>query len=242
MKAGAEIAQRRGRPRGTFYGDDSGKWHYTEGYPLGLRRAGWDWSASIGLASNNSWRNLSVDGATEQHRGFRQALNEIVALYPDVRDWLVSFDGPWVPAASLVQEDVPENVPWSTMVFYHGTSSHVVDAILHDGLRPRSDTNVAPAYGVDLGALAGRIDGIYLTTQLGMAKFAAISAARGQGNPVVLRIVGIDGSMVAPDEDSKEDTATKSLERIGSIAYLGRIPPRMIRVFRRMEGRTWVQP
>lgn len=219
-----------GRVRGTFYGNDRGDWKYSETHPWGIRSQGWDWEALIGLDSENDFRNLSVDGATENHRGFRKALNEMVRQYPEILEWKIKFDGPLLPVSKLVSSGGLRELGWARMKFFHGTSSHVLDKILREGLRPRSETNVEPAYGVASGTASGRKEAVYLTTQMNMARMAARDAARRKGEPVVLEITGIQPQLVAPDEDSGEDTARGSLERLGSIAYLGTIPPRNISI------------
>lgn len=231
------------RPKGTFYGNDEGVWRYTEGYPMGLRREGWNWSASIGLSSKNDWKNLSVDGASEQNRGFRKALREIVREYPEVAGYLISFDGPYMPVSSLVGGAAPEpesRIDLGKQTYYHGTSSDVLDAILSDGLKPRGQTNVEPVFGVEFGARPSRAEAVYLTTQLGLAQSAANSAARKRrGDPVILEVTGLHHDHFQPDEDSRESDAVKSLERMGSVAYVGRIRPRNIRVYAMDDGSGW---
>lgn len=92
-----------------------------------------------------------------------------------------------------------------------------------------------PTYGARTRAKSGRVDAIYLTTQLGMARFAAIDACRLHGGDMlILSIIGIDSCNAIPDVDSGESTAELSLQRIGSIGYLGHIPPQLIRI--RGEG------
>jgi hypothetical protein len=231
------------RPKGTFYGNDEGVWRYTEGYPMGLRREGWNWSASIALSSKNDWKNLSVDGASEQNRGFRKALREIVRDYPEVAGYLISFDGPYMPVSSLVGGAAPEpesRIDLGKQTYYHGTSSDVLDAILSDGLMPRGQTNVEPVFGVEFGARPSRAEAVYLTTQLGLAKSAANSAARKRkGDPVIVEVTGLHHDHFQPDEDSRESDAVKSLERMGSVAYVGRIRPRNIRFYAYREDGRW---
>ena len=231
------------RPKGTFYGDDNGVWRYTEGYPMGLRREGWNWSASIGLSIKNDWKNLSVDGASEQNRGFRKALREIVREYPEVAGYLISFDGPYMPVSSLVGGTAPEpesRIDLGKQTYYHGTSSDVLEDILSDGLMPRGQTNVEPVFGVEFGARPSRAEAVYLTTQLGLAQSAANSAARKRkGDPVIVEVTGLHHDHFQPDEDSRESDAVKSLERMGSVAYVGRIRPRNIRVYAMDEGSGW---
>jgi len=245
-RVAAEVLHKGDRPKGTFYGDDSGVWRYTEGYPLGLRREGWTWSASIGLSSRNDWRNLSVDGASEDHRGFRKALKEIVARYPEIIDYIISFDGPYKEVSSLVHgaasPTIGQDIDLGKKTYYHGTSDDVLDTILSEGLKPRGETNVDPVYGVEFGARPSRQEAVYLTTQMNLASSAAHSAARKRGgNAVILEIKGLVHDLFQPDEDSRETDAVKSLERMGSVAYVGRISPRNIRVYAMDDGKRWVK-
>jgi len=234
-----------GRPKGTFYGDDKGTWRYTEGYPLGLRKEGWDWWGSIALSSKNDWKNLSVEGASEDNRGFRQALQKIVREYPEVGEYLVSFDGPYMPVSKLVSVVAPkpdEDIDLGSRTYYHGTSDDVLDEILRVGLKPRGETNVNPTFGVEFGARPSRELAVYLTTQLGLASSAASSAARQRkGRPVILEVRGLSHNLFQPDEDSGEMDAVKSLERMGSVAYVGAIRPNKIKVHAIDDGQRWVK-
>lgn len=224
ISASSQIARKdNGRPRGSFLGSADG-WEYTEGYPLGLRGG---WAASIGLSSQNNWMNLSVEGATEYDANFRRDLKEIVAAYPEVAQYVVSFDGPFIPVSSLLETE-PEG--FSDIVFLHGTSSVVVPSIMAEGLRPRSETGVEPAYGHASSARPSVPDRIYLTTQLTMAKAAARNAASVHGgDPVILEVTGLNQAYALPDEDSGTQTAEESLAKLGSIAYSRTIPPSKIR-------------
>jgi len=212
------------------YGDDQGNWELSPFADFGALSAG-KWGANASLAAKNEWRNLMVDNATEHHQGFRKALDEMVAKYPELRDWLIMFDGPWGEVKDLVGGAGPQERDWSKMTFFHGTSLAAWEKIQVEGLRPRGDTNVNPAYGAGFGAAEGRVDAVYLTTQLNMAQHASHDAARGTGTTLaILEVRGLDPEHVHPDEDSRAETAEGSLERIGSIAYAGVIPPENIRL------------
>ncbi len=238
-RASASLPRKGQKYNGSFHGADDGQWELG-----GYLKGGWQWDAAMSLARENDWRNLMVDGATEHHAGFRKALHEMVREYPELHEFVIKFDGPWKPVSSLVGGGSTEQaeIRWESLTFYHGTSSTAVEHILREGLRPRSSTNVAPAYGGGSSAGAGRAEAIYLTTQLGMAKFAALDASKAHhGVPTVLEVRGIDGSRVAADEDSGETDAAKSLARIGSIAYVGEIPASKIRIAYALPGHTWEQ-
>lgn len=237
-KLAAELPRKGPKYYGSFKGDDEGRWELG-GY---LKSHPWTWDAAMSLSNENDRKNLMVDGATEHHAGFLKAFHEIVRQYPELRDFVLKFDGPWIPVSKVLSMH-PHEVhapPWARMTFYHGTSSTAADRILVEGLKPRSQTNVAPAYGANVSTGAGRAEAIYLTTQLGMAKFAALDASRAhRGEPVILEVVGIDPHFVAADEDSRADDAAGSFQRIGSIAYLAPIPASKIRPYLRMIDRRW---
>jgi hypothetical protein len=226
-----DLASRSGRPRGTFYGDDEGTWRYTDGYPLSLRRSGWTWEASIGLAGP---KTISVEGATEWHRGFRAALRQIVSEYSEVAGFRIQFDGPPVQIASLLSDD-DEPAVW-----LHGTTDAALPSIIRSGLRPRDATGAGPVFGAEFGARPSNPARVYLTTQRGMARFAARSAARQLGGePVVLRVVNLDPELMRPDEDSGEADATRSLGRLGSVSYEGAVRPEQIAIDESLADGEW---
>lgn len=229
-------------PRYKFFvtGDDRGEWELSPDLDWGALKAG-KWQATASLSRQNDWRNLSVDNATEHHQGFRKAIRQIVKKYPEMLDWVVSFDGPYMPVRDLVGgSDSSKDL--SKLVFFHGTSLWAWKKIQKEGLRPRGATNVDPVYGMAVGAAAGRKEGVYLTTQMNMARAAARDASnqafkKGLGRGmVVLKVRGLDPKKMLPDEDSKKDTAQGSLESMGSIAYVGEIPASKISLHVLEEG------
>lgn len=221
--ANSGIVRKNGRPRGTFLGDDHGRWEYSDGYPLGVRGG---WQASIGLSSHNDWNNLSVNGATEFHEGFIRALREIVNQYPEVARYHIQFDGAWSLVSDVILNDIQDP---TSLTFLHGTSTALLPTIMRDGIRPRSDTGVSPSYGHGSSAPEGKAFLVYLTTQSTMAQAAARAAARIHGGePIVLKVRGIDWRHARPDEDSGAENAKESLSKLGSIGYEGRIPPSLI--------------
>lgn len=222
------LPTKKERPYFSILGRNNGTWKLIAGYDIGWTRV-WDWHIAAAMSSRNSWKTLMVDHATEQHAGLLQALREAVTKYPGLLDYVIAFDGPFMPLKDLLGRDLEYD--WSKMTFYHGTSDAVWQAVKREGLKPRADTGSKPAYGSLVGAKLGRSDGVYLTTQLNTALFAARDAARNTGSiPRVLIIKGIDASKVAPDEDSRESTAIGSLRKLGSIVYVGTIPPKLIKL------------
>jgi hypothetical protein len=234
-----ELARKGQKYRTSFYGHDDGKWEAITGFDLGWVHK-YDWEMVPSMSSKNEWRTYSVEGATEQHAGFRRALREIVRQYPEVVDFVISFDGPYKEVRDLVGAPAEREPRWEGITFYHGTSAKAWESIQREGMRPRGSTNVQPAYGVGSSAGEGRVDAIYLTTQMSMAHFAAIDAAKTQKSTgVVLQVKGLDGQHMAADEDSGETDAAKSLARLGSVAYVGDIPASKIRLYEKSVGSRW---
>lgn len=231
-----------GRYTGMFVGNDQGEWDFWPKILLGRKQYGWTWEAVLGMSSQNQGRNLSVEGATEQHRGFQRAFPQIVAAYPELVEFVIDFDGPKMPVPVVLAKMTGQgqHVDWPLVEFYHGTAGAVAPAILQDGLRPRGAGRAV--YGAGVGAVEGRSDAVYLTTQLGTAHFAAREAANALGgSPTVLIIRGLPGKNMAPDMDSQEATAEASLGRLGSVAYVGIIPASHIRRHSEYRDREWVE-
>jgi RNA:NAD 2'-phosphotransferase (TPT1/KptA family) len=214
-----------------FYGDDTGTWA-TESWQVATT-----WEVMASTSVTNEYKNLAVEGATEHHKGFRKALHEITSKYPELLAFVIKFDGPWISVRDFVGK-VESKHAWEKITFYHGTSMKAWDRIQRGGLLPRAVTNVAPAYGVrSVGE--SRIEAVYLTTQLSMAKIASYAAAKGSSNPVVLEVKGIESQFVQADEDSRQTDPLVSLQRIGSIAYVSGIPASKIRLLLIDVGEGW---
>jgi hypothetical protein len=216
-----------------FYGDDSGEWA-ASGAIFDFRKE-WDWEMAPSLFSKNDWRNFSVEGATENNAGFRKALKAIVADYPEVADFWLSFDGPMKPVSEVL--GLSNSDSWDDLVFLHGTSTTFLPTIEKEGLRPRGQTSVKPAYGHGSSAKPSNPDLLYFTTQETMAKFAARAAAAVHGGePVILEVRNLDKAKAEPDEDSREKTAEASLARMGSIGYRGRVPASQVKARRSLSA------
>jgi hypothetical protein len=220
------------KPKLNFYGYDDGRFDEVNEY-LGQWMHVYDWEMITGMASMNNWKIYHVTGASEHHLGFRQALCRMVDKYPELVDYWIDFDGPAKRIGDLTQGS-PMCINWSQMKFYHGTSTALLDRILDQGLCPRNITGIEPTYGtICTRAKPGRADAVYLTTQLSMAEFAAHDAkCKHGGERVILLVKGIDGCKAIPDVDSDEPTAELSLQRMGSIGYLGCISPEAIEIFK----------
>jgi hypothetical protein len=222
---------KNGRPALNFYGFDGGSWFETDEYILGRSYGSqklYDWAMHTGLAIARKGNIYHVTHATESHPGFRRALGEIVDKYPELEDYLIEFDGPRFPIIDLLQKPVIND--WSQIEFLHGTATSLWPQIQQQGLLPRSITGQSATYGqLSSRALPGNPNAIYLTTQLSMANFAAIDAAKlNGGKPLVLKISGISSEHVIPDVDSRAETAEQSLHQMGAIGYLAPITPAMI--------------
>lgn len=250
MESSNRIPRKGPKYRFIVLGDAAGHWEVVESFPFGQMHG--KWYATASLNSKNDWRTLAVENATEHHQGFLKALREMVKAYPELIDWIVQFDGPYMPVSKLVGGGETKAFDWSKVTFYHGTSWYAwSEFIKQHGLKPRGETQVGPAYGTGVHAAEGRTDAVYLTTQLGMAESAAREASNNAakaGHPsgqVILKISGIRGTHVEPDEDSRETDPVKSLEKMGSIAYTATIPPSLIRVHKTKFPHLkagWVQP
>jgi len=226
----ADVLPRKGRWYAHFYGMKDGTWEMNPEVLMGADRREWDWEMIASLAARNDWKNFAVEGATESNPGFLRALHEIVKKYPEVADFWITFDGPYKTVRDILGLAVQDEVQWKHIKFLHGTTSAILDRILHEGIRPRGQTNVSPTFGAGVGAHLGAEEAVYLTTQQGMASFAAMDAANAHGgSPMILDVVGIDGRAAGPDEDSGAQTAADSLAKIGSIAYYGVVHPQMIK-------------
>jgi len=200
-----------------FSGDDTGNWESK----LILSN---DWTMTCGLSLKNDRKNYSVEGATEDHPGFRKALDEIVKKYPYIKDYLISFDGPYIKISDVLKR---KKFSWKDITLYHGTASAFLDSIKKNGLSPRSVTNQNAGYGSFVGAKSGNKDAIYLTTQIGMAKFAGLEvSSKTNSDRIILSVNGKDlnPKLLIPDEDSRKQTPEDSLFKIGSVGYLGIIP------------------
>lgn len=102
-----------------FYGRDDGSWEFTGEPILSFRTLGFDWQLAPAMSSANQRRNFDVEGATETHDGFRRALRDIVNQYPELNEWVISFDGPAVPIIDVIS--LPA-FSWEHWTFFHGTA------------------------------------------------------------------------------------------------------------------------
>ena len=212
------------RPAINFYGFDSGSWFETDEYLLSSKQ--YNWSMVSGLTARYGGNIYHIEGATENHPGFLDALGQIITKYPELSDYYLEFDGPPIKAGQLLT-----NAP--KIKFLHGTTTAVWPQIQQYGLQPRSMTGLPATYGYQSSALPGRPDAIYLTTQLHMARFAARDAVKIHGgDPLILQISDIDWQYAIPDVDSRAATAKESLQKLGSIGYLTSISPGRISQYR----------
>jgi hypothetical protein len=209
--------------KGVFYGfNNSDFWEYDTDV---LNTKG-DWHIRLGVLKNT----LFVNGATEYHPYFKQAVKNICNKYLDYLNYEIHFDGPNIKVSDFLNTHYPNKIEQIT--FLHGTSSNLLSSILMNGLLPRNKTGVNPSYGVPSGSKEGIDTYIYLSTQMNMIKFASYDAIKTHGgNPITLQInPGLRASYAKPDEDSGENTALMSLWTMGSIAYTKAIPPNKIKM------------
>ena len=205
-----------------FYGFDDGSYSETHKYLLDSE---FDWTMVGGLSSKNNWQNYDVNGATEFHVNYRKAFLNMVKEHPELYIYEITFDGPPKVIRDLVKESLPDPIEWDKITFYHGTSSILVKKILEEGICPRTETGSPAIYGsAASSAPPGNPYAVSLTTRKTAARFAARDAAKILGgSPAVIVMSGIhfDENRLIPDPDSREATAQMSLQRLGSIGYLG---------------------
>lgn len=233
----------KGRRYGFFiYGDKTGAWELGDSARWGGLEDG-AWQAIPSFSSKNEWRNLSVEGATEHHPGFLKALREMVREYPEMTDWWVQFDGPWIEVRDLVGSgSVSPKFNWESLKLYHGTSMAAWEKIQKQGLLPRNLSGMGPSYGTLSQAGEGHKDAVYLTTQIGTARMAARDAARvTKSKPIVLQIRGLDAEFVVADEDSHSANPEVSLQTLGSVAYVAPIPASRVEMFEYLVDSGWTK-
>jgi hypothetical protein len=211
-----------------FYGTRHGDWGQFNEPILGKRHQGFDWSMIASLSSRNDWRNWMVDGATERDPGLRRALGQIVTANPQAAAFEIRFDGPWMVVGDLLRDNPDPN----DIVFLHGTSTTAWKRIQRQGLRPREAHGEPAAYGAHISrAKPSDPNAVYLTTQVGTASWAATDAARvTKSEPLIIEIRDLDPARLRADEDSglAQGAWRRSLEVLGSVKYIGTIPPQKL--------------
>ena len=227
----AQLVPEDGRWYPFFYGSRHGTWEEHKKPIMGFRREGLDWALEASMSSRNNWRNWMVTGATERDPGLREALTSIVRKYPEAAEFDLKFDGPWMKVGEFLNHEIQQQIE-----FLHGTSTKAWENIQRQGLRPRRQHGGPAAYGAHIErALQSDEGAVYLTTQIGTARFAARDAARVTNSaPIILSIRGINITRLEADEDSRLPITAwrRSLETLGSVKYRDPIPPELISVHR----------
>ena len=186
----------------------------------------------------------------------KRALKVLLRQRPEFRDWEIVFDG-YSPGTVGEFLKTPTRPPWEMpRHFYQGTSMDRWDRIKDEGLVPRSETGVEPAYGAHISsARPSNPDYVYLGGSPGSAcSLAAHDAARiDKSQPVMLRInsQGMRVSKLRPDIDSipRSDPYGSydwqhSMKRLDSIGYEGSIAPQFIELYKVWDKDTkkWTDP
>lgn len=205
------------------------------GIPWGAGRLG-------AVTLSVSPRRVYIEHGTLADERVYYALTVLAALDPRVRDAEVSVDNtPPLTVGWVVDEpyrDPEKRLPR----LYHGTSTALLNRILAQGLRPRRQSGMRAAYGVQTAG-ASLEDRVYLTTfdAMGPALFASSAAARKHGGErVVLQVDPrkLRRELLVPDEDSQAADWVGSIKRIGAVAYRGAVPPEALSVYAYPRGRA----
>ena len=241
-----------------------------------------DFSFAQWLEANNKWGILSWDGKRwyesshmmgdraeikvtwrsngkvdvevgPRHPMLKRALKVLLRQRPEFRDAEIEFDG-YSPGTVGEFIKGPTRPPWEMpRYFYQGTSMDRWDRIQDEGLVPRSETGVNPAYGAHISsAKPSNPDYVYLGGSPGSAcSLAAHDAARlDKSQPVMLRIDsrGMRKSKLRPDEDAipRGDLYGNhdwqySMKRLDSVGYEGSIDPKFIELYK-VWDKKWVDP
>jgi len=185
---------------------------------------------------------VSVSMAGPRHPQMKKALKILIKQRPDVADKELDFDG-WRPGSVkefLKTSEYHQSKDELPRFLYTGTSLLRWESIREDGLRPRSETGVEPAYGAQISsAIPANPDYIYLAGSLGSTvRIASRDAARGENpyQPVILRIDsrGLKYDKLRADEDSrcgKYDWQC-SMSSLDTLAYKGKISPKYIELYK----------
>ncbi|MDK9790111.1 hypothetical protein [Vibrio sp. D431a] len=158
-----------------------------------------------------------------------RALGNLLRSKPEFSEFELRFDNYRVPLKDYLNEvQAPK-----TEIGYHGTCTGLIESIGLAGLVPRDISGIEAHY---IGsAKKSESDRVYFTSKegLGAAIAGARSAAKSYGgSPIILEfpLESLDINLLAPDEDSKKDCATKSLESIGTAAYKGKIDSSQLKI------------
>jgi hypothetical protein len=135
----------------------------------------------------------------------------------------------WLKHTVNINDTLPE-------FFYHGTSTNQwYEGIKKNGLLPRNITGSAGGYGSQNASSLSKKGIVYLSTHPDAAtRTAAEQAANKHGGvPLILKInsSGIFKDKLVPDEDSRQPNAQKSIVKMSTVGYEGRVPPSAIEPF-----------
>lgn len=189
---------------------------------------------------------------------FHAIIKAIKPHYSDIENWRVSGrDGlsrdlrtvsDWLSLADIrLSNRLPEYL-------YHGTSTNLwYEAIKDRGLLPRNVTGSTGSYGPKSAETKIRGQLVYLSSDpdFSVKEAASEASKKHGGRPLILRIStqGLDRDRFTDDEDSRdkddlEMSAQYSFDKMGTVAYRGRIPRENIEPFRIREDdekKEWIQ-
>lgn len=195
-----------------------------------------------------SSNKVSID-QSPYHSYMKRAVSTLAKQFPSTVSYKIDFDG-WSPgtvAEYLKDKSLHQSKEVLPKFLYHGTSYHRWESIQKEGLKPRSQTEVSPAYGAAMEhALPADPNQVYLSATFGNAvRFASRDASGSdKSKPVVLRIdsSGLNYRKLRPDVDSQSGSWEKSFQWIGTVGYEGSIAPQHISLYKVFDSsvRKWV--
>lgn len=196
----------------------------------------------IELSVNKPGKIIDVEFATVHHPELRPALTSLLTVLPWLSDFSMTFDGAKVGSVQdvLARQEDPD---WIVRWFYHGTAGYYAQLAFHEGLKPRSLTNIVASFVG--GSRESNPDLVYLSADDGNdVRFAAREANRKSGRPGVATILKIDATKLnparlTPDEDSESSSWKESLYRTGTVGYRGTIRPELISVHLVLGKNGW---
>lgn len=119
-----------------------------------------------------------------------------------------------------------------TLKLYHGTSSKFKDSILKKGLLPRKFTGNSNYKCIDYWGFNDIFesydDRVYFTNSLEKAKSLGELALEENGGKLVVFEAEIDTENLVADEDSRMNDWYDSLNKFGTVAYVGIVPKEAI--------------
>jgi hypothetical protein len=193
--------------------------------------------------AHNPTGYLDFDNISRHNPQLKTILADLIKQHPEIANYQLKFDGPgFSTAREYLQKISHPQFNHMPDKWYHGTSEWAwVESISQNGLKPRSQTQAAAAYGANISsAPPGDPELVYLMDNDGNAvRFAARNANGNaiknghKSRPIILEIDGrgINPAYLVADIDSRTQDWQKSLWSMGSVGYRRNIPPNFIKLY-----------